>query len=210
MDINNINKKKIIKFIYNFIVILSLAIIMEIFIFNFNNIKDMSDKSIKKNIVLSIKDSKLINWEKTDEKYISQFDPMVVYNDVNLYIKKIEINSNMNKIVPYIDLFYTSENKHEFNGNMLIRISDIKQTKNIVYIDQNIKDIRLDLGDDAGLILTDFYLIINPVKLDINISRIIAIIFIYFIGFGLFLLQKSPNYDILLNQEEGTFDGKDD
>ncbi|WP_312502866.1 hypothetical protein [Lacrimispora sp.] len=195
MVIRKIENEKV-KYIFKFIFVLFLAIIIEICVFNFGNISEMMDNSLRKNIVFSLKDAKLSNWENNNTEYISQFDPMIVYNNIDLYIKKIEIKTTMNKKIPYVDFFYTNKNEPEFNGNMLLKINEANQDVNVLIVNQYAKDIRIDLGDEAGVSLSDFSMIINPTKINFKVARVVAIVLIYYMSVGLFSLQKSPDYDI--------------
>lgn len=195
MVIRKIENKKV-KYLFSFIFILFLSIIIEFCVFNFINISEILDNSLKKNIAFSLEDAKLSNWEKNNTEYISEFDPMIVYNNIDMYIKKIEIKTSMNKKVPYIDIFYTNKNEPEFNGKMLLKINEVNQDTNVLIVNQYAKDIRIDIGDEAGVSLSDFSIIINPTKINFKLSRVVAIVLIYYMSVGLFSLQKSPDYDI--------------
>lgn len=195
------NSKK--KLIFKSIVIILISMIIEVGFFNFNYIKEIIKDTPDSNIKYDLKNVKLENWDKSGETITSKADPMIIITDVNKDIKTIKIQCKTNKPIPYIDFFYTNTERAEFNGDMLLRIDNVKGNINVYDINQSAKDIRLDLGDNAGLVLTDFALTINPVDFNISISRVTAIVLIYLISSGLFSLQRSPNYEAILIMEEG-------
>lgn len=197
------------KFKYKLIYVIMFAIFLEIVVFNYSYIRSMFDKNIEKNVSYTLKDMEKINWTESNNGIISQLDPMLIISDINTYVKDFELTLSMDKNPPFILCYYTKNNEDIFNDKMSVAVTNIFSDKNNIKVNSYINDLRLDIGDNAGLSLSNLSVIINPVKFDFNIARVITVILIYLIGAGLFFLQRSPIYDVLLNQEEGIFYGKD-
>lgn len=179
--------------IKRFLLVIFFACIIEIGVINFTNILNLLGNN-SKNVVYDSNSMEKINWENNDGKLISNLDPNLIIKDVNTNVKKISIQVTSDKEIPYIDVFYTSNGEQVFNGDMLIR--DSTPTKSIanINIDKLVKDLRIDLGDEPGLAISDVKVIINPAKIDFSISRVIAMIIIYYSTMGLLSLQKNPYY----------------
>lgn len=102
----------------------------------------------------------------------------------------------VNQAVPYIQVFYTNNENENFNGELIIEYGQPVVGEVEIGINQYVKDLRIDLGDEEGIILDDIKMIINPINFNFSVSRIIAMISIYFLSAGLFYLQKNPDYNI--------------
>lgn len=190
-------EKKILKSTFKLIYVIIFILIIEICIFNYNELNSLIDNSNEKNVVLTLNEASLVNWVKKDDSYVSQIDPMIVFENIDLFIKNIEIKTIINNKVPYIDFFYTDSKRTEFNGDMLLKLNDVNQDVNTIVVNQDVKDIRLDLGDEEGITLSNFIVVINPIRLNIKVARIILMLFLYYCSKGLFNLQKSPEYEVI-------------
>lgn len=178
------------------LLVIFIAFFIEIGIINFSNVVIFFDNTVNKNISYDINNMKIINWQKDSEKLISNSDPMLVVNNIDTNIKRIKIEVDVDKEIPYIDIFYTNSNNENFNGQKLVHFNKKVKEKTNIEVNQYVKDLRVDLGDDVGLVLRNIKIIINPTELDFSASRIIAIILIYYSTIALLSLQKAPYYKI--------------
>lgn len=188
---------KKIKWIMHFIFVTIIVICIELFVFNFNFFSFQLNKNIEKNIELTLNEAALVNWIKVNNEYISEPDPMIIYEDINVYVKSIKLYVKTKLAVNDITLFYTHDNVKEFNADNM-KVINTSQDNNmyIIKINENIRDLRIDLGDVADTELLEFDLIINPSELNFSIERCIMMICIYYGALGLFSLQKTQNYQL--------------
>lgn len=191
------------KFRYKLFFITVFAIFLEIVIFNFPYVSGMLNGNIEKNISYNLEDIEKVNWRKVDNSLISEQDPMLTISNIDTYVKDFELSFSIDKKIPFIMIYYTQNEDDTFNDKMSIALTDNLRDKNEIKVNSFVKDLRVDLGDDAGVKLNSLDVVINPVKLNISISRIIAILLIYIVGIGLFYLQRSPNFEDLINNDEG-------
>ncbi len=196
-------KKNFKKSILVFLCVVILSTLIEIIIFNFSYLNDKFIKKVKTTYCQEDNIS-YVNWqESTDTQKVSLVDSMIILNNLNTKISKVKIDVNLNENVkvPYTDIFYTTQEIGQFNGDLVIHDKN-KYDKSIeININKDVKDLRIDLGDQAGLILNDIKIIINPLDFHISISRIVTMIIIYYLSIFLFSLQRNPNYQ-LDNKEE--------
>jgi len=176
--------------------IVIVALIIELLVFNFFNVIHLLDKGLEKNKEYTLEQMEIMNWERSGNDIISGLDPMIIVDDVATVVKEINIECEVNNVIPYIDVFYTNNTYDQFNGELLIHHKQPTNTTATIKINQYVKDLRIDLGDEAGLKLSNIKVIINPTKIDFSLSRVIAMILIYFASIGLFYLQKNPEYKI--------------
>lgn len=176
--------------------VLIIACCIEVFGINFSNILSLADNSVEKNREYILKDMQAINWKQEDGHLTSQYDSNLIVEGVDTFIKKIKLEISSNQKVPYIQVFYTNDKNENFNGELLVEYGQpvIKEVE--ISLDQHVKNLRIDLGDEEGMMLDDIKLVINPVNFNFSISRIIAMILIYVLSIGLFYLQKNPDYNI--------------
>ena len=63
--------------------------------------------------------------------------------------------------------------------------------------------LRIDLGEDAEVKLSDIHVVVNPVpRLHVSVSRIVAVVLIYVCGSLLFRIQKMPDYTRYIQKKE--------
>lgn len=189
------------KFGHKLIFITVFAIIMEIVLFNFPYVSGMLNRNMDKNILYNLENIEKTNWIKHDNELISKQDPMLVISDINTYVKNFELSFSIDKKIPFIMCYYTKNKEDIFNDKMSIALTNNINDKNKITVNSYVKNLRVDLGDDAGIILKNMSIVINPVKLNFNIARVITIILIYVISTCLFYLQKGPNFEDLIKDE---------
>ncbi|OSA93998.1 hypothetical protein [Clostridium botulinum] len=178
-----------------FIIVLIFSIFLEVFCFNFNVFYSKLAKL--QTTTYNMKDSELYNWSKTQDGIISNNDPNIVIQDIDYELRNIAIIPETNQTIPYVEVFYTLENKDEpLIPEHKITDNDKFNKIKIINIGKKVNSIRIDLGDDAGLELKDFKIITNYYVFKINIWRIIFINIIFWGLKLLFALQKPPKYNI--------------
>lgn len=178
------------------IMVLIIACCVEVFGINFFNTLSLFDNSVEKNIEYTLQDMQMVNWSQENEHLISQYDPNLIVEDVDVFIKKIKLDISSNQEIPYIQVFYTNNENKNFNGELLVEYGQPVAGEVEITVNQYVKNLRIDLGDEEGIILDNIKVIINPINFNFSISRIIAMILIYLLSAGLFYLQKNPDYNI--------------
>lgn len=183
------------KKIYMFIIVLIFSILLEVFYFNFNVFYFKLSKL--KTTTYNIENSQLYNWSKNGNGIISNEDPNIIIENIDCKLNNIAIIVETDQMIPYVEVFYTIENKDE------PLIPEHKITDNgkfdkikIINIGKKVNSIRIDLGDEAGLELNDFKIITNYSAFKINIWRIVFINIIFWGLKSLFALQRPPKYNI--------------
>lgn len=178
------------------IILVVLTLIIEAGIFNFSYIVSKFDKKNEYNVSYNLQDMTSLNWSMNKNgNLVSDIDANLIIEDINLYVKNIAIRYTINKDIDELDFFYTDKGNQYFSGDNLKVFSN--PDKLVLFtLNKEIKDIRIDLGDEKGIVLSEINVIINPVQLNISISRIIAILLIYCTFSGLFALQRSPKFDV--------------
>lgn len=73
---------------------------------------------------------------------------------------------------------------------------DNPKERTTVEIGDTVRDLRIDLGDDAGTTLHSIKVTINPEEFQFSISVLVAVVIIYFCCKYLFGLQKAPDYGL--------------
>lgn len=184
------------KQICRFFLVLLVGISIELIIFRGPQIIRLLSPKSAANQELHLSDFETANWEHLEDgRLCSGEDPILVVAGVDAHIDKIEIDVIASRELPYIDIFYINKDHPQY-GELYQRCGEMEGNHAEASIDDHVQDLRLDLGDDAGLTLYDLTVRINPVEIDISIARIAAIIFIYWSGAFLFSLQKAPDYGL--------------
>lgn len=190
------NIKHLIKRI---IIILVGSILLEIIVFNHNFLLNKLFYNMENiNIEYSGEQLGTINWERREDgTLVSQLDPMIIINNINMDVKNITIKINTNKDIQYVDLFYKGkDNKNKDNGEIYKRYEGSVYKMKTLKINHYIENIRIDLGDEPGIILKSIVVIFNDFSMNFSIARIIAINMIYWGAVLLFMAQTPPKYKI--------------
>lgn len=184
------------KYLKNFFAVIFIALIIEIFVINFSNILAFLNTDLVKNKEYVVRDLKTFNWEYSGEKLVSDLDPMLIIDNIDTYIKEINISLESNKQISYTNIFYTNSDVKNFNGDAVINYNQPLENDTNIEIYKNVKSLRIDLGDEANLEINNLIIKINPVKINFNISRVIAMILIYYSAIVLSYIQKNPKYEV--------------
>lgn len=195
-------KKNIVRIIS----VLAVAGILELLVFNFTEVSILMNRSIEKNIRYTLADMDKVNWKKNNDSIISDLDPMLILWGINKDVRTVKICVEASQPIESNTIFFTNSEVKYFSELGMV-IAKGGQGVFAVTVDKLVKDLRIDLVEDEGLVLHNITVIINPVEIQISFSRIITVISIYFGMVGLFRLQKSPNYQI--DPQNGNSPGSD-
>lgn len=193
------------KYAIRFFQVLLVAVAIELICFQGMNLLHLMDKSYAANEVLTLENFATANWEQlADGTLRSRVDPILVIAGLNHQVDQVEIHMVTSKRIEYVEAFYINE-KYPAYGEKILRgeVDDMGQTTLDVH--DMVKDLRLDLGDEAGVILKELEVCLNPVFIRLSLSRITAIEIIYWSSVFLFSLQRSPNYHLRRQEEKNGY-----
>jgi hypothetical protein len=178
------------------IVIISLVIgvFIEICGLNYYQISNRLNSLDRKNLSYDILQVEKINYTHYNNSFITEENPYIVIMNVKTYIKNINISGDISvKNIP-VQIFYTDSESDSFTEEKSIRKEILYfDTNSNIVINTNVKDIRIDLGDNAGVIIDDLRIDINPVKFKINILRMLVFTLCSFLV-GVFIVKYKGRY----------------
>ncbi len=182
--------------ILRFFVVFTVSVIIEMVVFQGVTIVNLLDNNIVKNRVYTLLDFEYINWSvNEDDMLVSENDPILVLADVNTYIDSIKIITQMSDQLQYLEVFYVNAQYPNY-GDIVKHCDEVNNNAVNISIGDDVRDLRIDLGDEAGVILTNIIVTINPVSFHFSFSRVITLLIIYYGAYYLFALQKMPNYNL--------------
>lgn len=181
-----------------FLAAVIFATLIEIIFFDLSSILNVISnyRQPVQNKVLSIEEAQLINWDTIGGTYVSQADPMIVFEGINARINNFRIKVVMNQDIDGVTVFYTKNNSGVAGELKEITSIKLKNNEANVKLDDDVYSIRVDLGENAGTKINNFSITLNPLNLNFSISRVVAMLIIYFFTRALFRLHKSPEYGI--------------
>lgn len=180
------------------LVVSGVAILLELGMFNFSFFSKLVEPGLRTNVTYQLDDFYKSNWIENGTTLISGIDPVLTIYGVNNKVEDLIIQAQSDTKIPYVQLFYSDK----FSGDNLITIREVTNNTFKVHIGKEINDIRIHLGDDAGLVLRRLAVTINPMKLEFSVSRVIAVMLIWYGMKFLFSLQSSPDYGIKVTNEK--------
>lgn len=167
--------------------------VVELLLLNLGAWKLLANPNMVKNRIYTLSNCETVNWEE-GEVLRSSTDPMLILSDVGCYVERLLIQTELSAPIPYIDLFYTNERYLQY-GDVILRIEEPK-SEEILTIDDQISDLRIDLGDEPGTGLYSFTVVVNPVEIKFSVPVVIAVLLIYLTAKFLFSLQETPDYGL--------------
>lgn len=173
-----------------------VALFLELGVFNFSAMKMRLSSNPLKNESYILADCTQINWVQNGGDLISQPDPQLILETLNGKIEKIELSYEAEGNLPYIDLFYTDNVTTAFSGDAMLRVEGLDPTGGSISLNWDVTALRIDLGDEPGLRVKDFHLVVNPAVVKISMVRIVTVFLLFFVGKFLFSLQRAPEYDL--------------
>lgn len=176
--------------------ILLAALCIELFYFHFDYFYARFFSDVPHNVLLELNDFQTEHWQTTESGLVSEADPILVHSDADVFVEKLLIQAELDKNIPYVVLFYTDKLHKEFSEETMIVMPQPVNGAVEVPVSQHVKDIRIDLGDDAGVKLTGLSVTINPLYFNFSIARYVAMLTVCFGFWALTSLQRSPEYDL--------------
>lgn len=191
------------KSVVQVIILVILAAILQVLLLNLDYWKyQLSDNSIS-NMTYELGDFEVANWQVTETALCSEKDPILVLPNISCNVDRILIETQLTPTIPYLEVFYVND-VHTQYGEVIIHEDNPKECTT-VEIGDTVRDLRIDLGDDAGTILDSIKVTVNPEEFQFSISILVAVAIIYFCCKYLFGLQKAPDYglnaEIKMNDE---------
>mgnify|MGYP001136580372 CR=1 FL=1 len=187
-------KKAGLKLVVRLIFLACVAAVAELLLLNVGNWKLLTDSGMIKNRVYTLTDCEKVNWEETGGTIRSLYDPMLILSGVECYIERISIQTKLSPTIPYIDLFYTNESYLQY-GDRILRVEEPEQEETIIIADW-VSNLRIDLGDAPETELSDFVVVVNPVRIQFSFPVVVAVLLIYLAAKFLFSLQETPDYGL--------------
>ncbi|MBO5192988.1 MAG: hypothetical protein J6C22_18675 [Bacteroides sp.] len=190
--------KKVVLIVIRIMVVAVIAALIEVFVINMPFFIKSVDSSVKRNIMISTDDFTYYNWIQVNGEYVSEFDPIIVYENINTYVESVKIYVDYEGSIPYTDIFYINEDYPiPCEQTCLHNESELTCPAEInVDLGVEVNGLRIDLGDEAGLKLNSINVIVNENTLTFSWARFIAINMIYWIASFLFAAQRPPKYNI--------------
>lgn len=184
--------------------VLLISVLIELIVFNGSVLLSFVGIESKKPVSFTLTDAQASNWLQEGETFVSEFDPQLVFTGFKMDIKDLAITAQMDRHIPYMELFYAIDDGGLNLDDIRLETGDLAQGVTITLNRRNITAVRLDLGDDPGLVLSNLTLTATPAYiLSISPSRIIALNLIYWLTTGLFALQGPPKYTVSLPSMPG-------
>lgn len=178
------------KFYKKVLISLLFAIALELSWFQLSSWIIRLDRNSPKDLSISFDELELINWQDARDGFVSESDPIICIDTEPMHLYTLDFLIETEPLIDECTFFYTDENgviqSEQIDGSM--GRYHIKHNKDIGAI------LRLDPGEEAGVLLTDMELVINSTQLHVSFSRIIAIVLIYVCGSQLFRIQRMPDY----------------
>lgn len=146
-----------------------------------------------------------LNWEEDAEQLVSLPDPILYVEGLNIAVQSMILELDADPMPSTCTLFYTTEHDEAFSAEKMIVLEmDSDTGRSIVNLSLTdpLLALRIDPGEDAGLVLNYVSVRINDFAWDISAARIVAMMVIYWSLVGLMRLQKSPDYGIHNKNEE--------
>lgn len=186
---------------FEFAALLVLWIALECFVFNFNATKARLVYSGQTNIDLDQEEMKKINWVQNGDTLVSKEDPQLIFEDLRQYVGQITIFYESSAPVNDIAVFYTTDEVSEFGAELFAQSLQPEQKGTTLKIDSYVKDLRVDLGDAAGVSFENIHIRIEPLTIQISLARLVAILFIFYMSKLLFAIQAPLDFGFDMENE---------
>lgn len=183
------------KFRYKAMIAAVIACIIELLVFNGSAILFSMDRNAEKNRVIEPEQMTWLNWTPLDEAWVTELDPQILISGIDTYVRELEITAELSEEIPFIVVYYKTDDSQEFSDARMT-FTDQVQTVNRLFIRNPVTELRIDLGDNAGVRLQNLTVVLNPDRFHFSLSRVIAMLLIYVVSVGLFRFQKSPEYHL--------------
>lgn len=134
------------------------------------------------------------NWT-TDSygKLVSQADPSIGYEGLNIYVDSLKILADFNPMPQSYSLYYTAKQGEPFSDNKVVLI-DPATGVDTIQMHEMVYALRLDPCKTTGTTLARIAFSINDIPFKLSIARIIAMLIIWWGAVGLMALQQPADY----------------
>lgn len=189
------------KKIFEFVVLLLVWIVLEFGVFNFDTTKARFIYTDQVHIDFGQEEMTKINWTENGEILVSEQDPQLIFEDLNQYIGQIEISYESSAAINDIAVFYTTDEEPVFSDRLFVQSLEVGQNGATLNINSYVKDLRVDLGDTAGVSFKNIHFAIMPLPFQISIARLVAILFIFYMSKILFAIQAPLDFGFDMENE---------
>ncbi|MBS5316738.1 MAG: glycosyltransferase family 39 protein [Clostridiales bacterium] len=176
-------------------IIIVMALIIEIGIFNQHIIENIFNKYNTK--IITLNEIQTSNWiinKEMNSMVSANNDPIIILSDINTYINNIEISVNTNENDLGIQFFYNDKDA-EFKEENSIKLIKNSNKINLISINKYTQDLRIDIGDKSNIVINDLEIIINPNHIKISIIRLIVLIVLLYV-----IIKKSIKYLFIISK----------
>ena len=192
------------KVLKNAVIMLVIGFVLEVGYFQFPTLYNcFCGKTPQKEYVLS--QMQPINWHMDGAFWVSESDPAHIITNINCYVNTLDVYFDSKSEVNGVTVFYTNDTYPEIEDNTTIHISGLIDEHFRINVKDNVDDMRIDIGEEAGMELHDAKIVVNNRKFELSYSRILLLMMVYVLGAGLFRLQKMPDYKVedISRKEDG-------
>lgn len=188
------------KFSFKVLLSVCIAVLLELSVFNFDVWSTKLKTEQLKTATFSLEELTLVNWHMEDGAYISDIDPQLFVPTDSMWLSSVSIQYETEPQVANCSFYYSNPDQTVD----VLNNTDISNGQTLFKLDKEVGPIlRIDLGEDAEVKLSDIHVVVNPVpRLHISVSRIVAVVLIYVCGSLLFRIQKMPDYTRYIQKKE--------
>lgn len=188
-------KKQVGLHIIKLLFIIAAASISELVLWNWSNWSFLMDDTAEKNVVYTMKDFQMQNWMKLNGQNTSCNDPILLREGIDGFVRQVRIVMDVDPQPPYIQVYYTNIAHPNYDGVAVVTAQPFYDDI-VIDINDDIQNLRIDLGDDPGIVLRAITVTVNPLEIDFSVAIVVAVALIYLGGKFLFYLQRSPDYGL--------------
>lgn len=174
------------------------AVLIEVVFFNFVSLFGLF-KGVEP-IEFTADDLSFVNWTEVDNGFVSQSDPMIILENLSIMADTFTICLKGEPQPGSYTIFYT-EGAEKFSEKNMIITSNMTG-KDTFPLGRRITAIRVDPGEEAGLMLHNVTFIFNNPCWDISLSRIVAMLMVWWGTKFLMSLQRAPDYGVTQKKED--------
>lgn len=174
---------------------LFIGILLECSVFNF----DYWNKTFRRNemqVELDVETAALINWECSGASPVSREDAHIIWADLSNYVADLSIHYSVDRLPGFLCIYYNTEDANDVAQAVEFGIDTQLDGTVTFAIGDEISMLRVDLGNQPGIVLNSLYVTLNPRAFSFSISRVVAIVLIAVLAEFLFSLQKMPDYKL--------------
>lgn len=174
---------------------LVIGILLELFVFGFGSLRLLMDPSAEERS-FTVNDFATVNWTEAEGKLTAQPDPMLIMEGLNDKVRTVTVYYCSEPQPDRITLYYTNSQYPVICQETVRTASPTPSQKVVFKVNDNVQGLRIDVGEAAGLQLSDLRVVFNEKHFDFSVSRVVAMVLIWIVGSFLFSIQKMPDYHL--------------